>query len=86
MSVKIRLKKTGRHKDPHFRLVAVDSRKKRDGRVIEVIGHYHPQSNFPNAVIDFDKVDEWIKNGAQMSDTVRSLVSRHRKSSLKEAK
>ncbi len=76
MSVKIRLKRTGRHKDPHFRIVSVDSRKKRDGRVLEVLGHYHPQDDFPNAVIDFENIDKWIQNGAQMSDTVSSLVKK----------
>ncbi len=84
MSVKIRLKRTGRHKDPHYRIVAVDSRKKRDGRVLEYIGHYHPQNEFPNAVIDFEKVEDWIKKGAQMTDTVKSLISKLRKSSIKE--
>lgn len=84
MSVKIRLKRTGRHKDPHFRVVAVDSRKKRDGRVLDTLGHYHPQEEFPNAVIDLKKVDRWIKNGAEMTDTVQSLVSKLKKSSGKE--
>jgi small subunit ribosomal protein S16 len=86
MSVKIRLKRTGRHKDSHFRVVAVDSRKKRDGRVLEYLGHYHPQDDFPNARIDFEKIDKWIETGAQMTDTVRSLVSKLRTSSGKEEK
>lgn len=84
MSTKIRLKRTGRHKDPHFRIVAVDSRKKRDGRVLETLGHYHPQEEFPNAVIDFDKVEAWVEKGAQMTDTVRSLISKLKKSSIEE--
>lgn len=84
MSVKIRLKKTGRHKDPHFRIVAVDSRKKRDGSVLEYLGHYHPQDEFPNAVIDIEKADKWISKGAQVTDTVKSLIRKLRKSSIKE--
>ncbi|MFH1415300.1 MAG: 30S ribosomal protein S16 [Elusimicrobiota bacterium] len=85
MSVKIRLKKTGRHKDPNYRVVVVDSRKKRDGRVLETLGHYHPQDDFPNAVIDLKKVEEWKRKGAQITDTVKSIVMKLRKSSIKEA-
>ena len=79
MVVKIRLSRTGRHKDPHYRVVAVDSRKKRDGRVLEYLGHYHPQSEYPNAVLDLEKVDAWIKKGAQMTDTVNSIVRKIKK-------
>lgn len=82
--MKIRLKRIGRHKDPHYRIIAVDSREKRDGRVLEQLGHYHPQDEYPNAVVDLKKVDEWIKKGAQMTDTVKSLVLKIRKSSIKE--
>ncbi len=84
MGVKIRLQRTGRHKDPHFRVVAVDSRKRRDGKVLEYIGHYHPQEEVPNAIINLEKVDYWIEKGAQMSSTVKSLVSRLRKVTDKE--
>ena len=84
MSVKIRLKKTGRHKDPHYRIIVVDSRTRRDGREIEYLGHYHPQDEFPNVQIDLEKVDNWVKKGAQMTDTVRSLIRKLRKISTKE--
>ncbi len=84
MSVKIRLKRTGRKKDPHFKVVAVDSRKKRDGRVIEYIGHYHPQDEFPNIVIDQKQMQSWIDKGAIVSDTVRTLVSKLNKTTSKE--
>ncbi len=84
MSVKIRLKKTGRHKDPHYRVVAVDSRKKRDGSVLEYLGHYHPQEEFPNVIINLEKVNNWVKKGAQVSDTVNSLIVKLRKSTVKE--
>ena len=84
MSVKIRLKRTGRHKDAHFRVVAVDSRKRRDGEVIEQIGHYHPQDEYPNAVIDLEKINDWVAKGAQMTDTVRSLVAKLKNASGKE--
>ncbi len=84
MSLKIRLKRTGRHKDPHYRVVAVDSRKKRDGKVIDNIGHYHPTVS--ETVIDLKKIDAWVQNGAQMSDTVRTLVAKQRRNSGKEEK
>ncbi|MFC2062092.1 30S ribosomal protein S16 [Elusimicrobiota bacterium] len=84
MSVKIRLKRTGRLKNPHYRVVAVDSRKRRDGKVLEYLGHYHPRDEFPNAIIKLERVDSWIKNGAQMSDTVKSLVNKLKKSPKEE--
>lgn len=84
MSVKIRLKRIGRHKDPHYRVVAVDSRKKRDGKVIEQLGHYHPKDELPNAVVNLEKVDSWIKKGAHMTDTVSSIVAKIRRTATKE--
>lgn len=79
MSLKLRLKRVGRHKDPHFRVVAVDSKKKRDGKVLEYLGHYHPQDKEPNCVLFTDKINKWIDNGAQVSDTVRNLISKQKK-------
>ncbi len=76
MTVKIRLKRTGRKKDPHYRVVAVDSRKKRDGRVLQQLGHYHPQEKFPNLKLDLEKYESFKKEGAQVSDTVRTLVNK----------
>ena len=84
MAVRIRLKRTGRHKSPHYRVVAMDSRQKRDGRVLDNIGHYHPTEEFPNITINFDKLNSWIGNGAQMSETVRSLVAKLRRTPAKE--
>ncbi|MGM0568822.1 MAG: 30S ribosomal protein S16 [Elusimicrobiota bacterium] len=75
MAVKIRLKRTGRKKDPHYKVVAVDSRKKRDGRVIEYIGHYHPRESFDFSV-DMDRYEEFKTKGALVSDTVRTLVNK----------
>ncbi len=86
MAVKIRLKRTGRHKDPHFKVVAVDSRKKRDGRVLEYLGHYHPQDEFPNIQVDIDKLEEWVDKGAKVSDTVNTMVAKLKKATTKEEK
>ncbi len=79
MTVKIRLKKAGRKKDPHYKVVAVDSRKKRDGRVLDYLGHYHPQDRFPNIVIDLERYEYFIKTGAQVTDTVRTLINKLRR-------
>src|SRR5690349_19914733 len=74
MAVKIRLRRTGRKKQPMFRIVIADSQSPRDGKFIEVIGQYAPRAgdlalNFKN-----DRVNYWLDNGAQPTDTVRSLL------------
>ena len=76
MAVHIRLRRTGRTKRPAYRVVVADSRAPRDGRFIEVIGHYDPLTNPPTIQIELDKASEWIKKGAQPSNTVRVLLSR----------
>ncbi len=74
MAVKIRLTRTGRHKDPSYRIVAADSRFPRDGRYIELLGTFDPLMN--TTKIDEEKAIKWIKDGAQLSDTVRALFSK----------
>lgn len=76
MAVKIRLTRTGRHKDPSYRIVAADSRFPRDGRYIELLGTYDPADVNNMAKIDEVKAIKWIKQGAQLSDTVRALFSK----------
>jgi len=73
MSVKIRLTRTGRHKDPFYRIVAADSRYARDGRYIEQIGYFDPDKGIENAVIDEDKALAWLAKGATPSDTVKAM-------------
>ena len=75
MAVHIRLRRTGRSKKPAYRVVVADSRAARDGRFIEVIGHYDPLTNPPTIVIKLDKASEWIKKGAQPTAAVRKLLS-----------
>jgi small subunit ribosomal protein S16 len=77
--VKIRLTRGGAKKQPHFRIVAIDERSKRDGRPLEFLGSYQPTSSPERFEIDVDRFDAWIAKGAQPSDTVRSLVERARK-------
>ena len=76
MAVHIRLRRTGRTKQPAYRVVVADSRAARDGRFIEIIGHYNPLRDPPTLVIDRDKADAWIKKGAQPSGAVRHLLLR----------
>ena len=65
--------------DDNYRVVVLDSRKKRDSDYLERLGHYNPCVNPAEIVIDVEKYDEWIKKGAQSSDTVASLVKKVRK-------
>ena len=76
MAVHIRLRRTGRTKRPAYRVVVADARSPRDGRFIEVIGHYDPLTDPPTIKIELDKATEWIKKGAQPSNTVRTLMAR----------
>ena len=76
MSVKIRLTRIGRHKDPFYRIVAADSRFARDGRYIEQIGTYDPANGIDNADINEELAMKWLKNGAIPSDSVRAMLSR----------
>ena len=72
--VKIRLTRMGATKAPFYRIVAMDSRKARDGQYIDQIGYYNPASTPKQIVIDADKAKEWIAKGAQPTDTVLGLL------------
>ncbi len=76
MSVRIRLKRVGAKKAPVYRVVVADSRSPRDGRFIEEIGYYNPVTDPAEIRIDMEKANEWIKKGAQPSDTVRALLKK----------
>lgn len=76
MSVKIRLTKMGAKKRPFYRLVVADSRAPRDGRFIEIIGHYNPIVDPIELVIDKDKAQDWLKKGARPSETVKRLLKK----------
>lgn len=75
--VKIRLRRLGAKKTPFYRIVVADSRYPRDGRFIEEIGTYNPLVNPPLVKVDIEKAKTWMKNGAQPTDTVRSLLKKH---------
>lgn len=76
MAVKIRLARTGRHKDPSYRIVAADSRFPKDGRYIEQLGIYDPNDVNNAARINEEAALKWLGEGAQVSDTVRMLFSK----------
>ena len=76
MSVKIRLKRMGMKKKPFYRVVVADERCPRDGRFIEEIGTYDPCVSPAKISIDADRAREWIKTGAQPTDTVRALLKK----------
>ena len=74
MAVRLRLTRVGGRKDPVWRVVVADQRSKRDGRVIETVGHYNAQTNPSTIVIDEARVRDWLARGAQPSATVRKLL------------
>ncbi|MGN0443184.1 MAG: 30S ribosomal protein S16 [Acutalibacteraceae bacterium] len=76
MAVKIRLRRMGAKRAPFYRVVVADSRYPRDGRFIEEIGTYDPMKNPAEIKIDADKAQKWLSNGAQPTDTVRSLLKK----------
>ena len=72
--VKIRLRRMGAKKAPFYRIVVADARSPRDGRCIEEIGTYNPLTQPATVNVDVEKAQAWIKNGAQPTDTVRTLL------------
>ena len=77
MAVKIRLRRIGAKKAPFYRVVVADSRYPRDGRFIEEIGYYDPTKEPAQVQIDAEKAQQWIKNGAQPTDTVKALLKQN---------
>jgi small subunit ribosomal protein S16 len=73
--VKIRLRRMGAKKQPTYRFVVADARSPRDGRFLEILGHYNPRTEPKTLVVDQDKVKEWLAKGAQPSDPVRLLFA-----------
>ena len=76
MAVKIRLRRMGAKKAPFYRVVVADSRSPRDGRFIEEIGYYNPMTNPAEIKINAEKAQTWLKNGAQPTETVKSLLKK----------
>ena len=76
MAVKIRLKRLGKIRSPHYRIVVADSRTKRDGRAIEEIGKYHPKNDPSVIEVDSDRAQYWLSVGAQPTEAVVALFKR----------
>ncbi|MCL2632389.1 MAG: 30S ribosomal protein S16 [Coriobacteriia bacterium] len=79
MAVKIRLARHGAKKRPYYRVVVADARARRDGRFIEQVGRYNPLVDPAYIDLDLDKIDAWLKNGAQPTDRVAILIEKARK-------
>jgi small subunit ribosomal protein S16 len=79
MPARIRLRRMGRKKQPHYRIVVADSASPRDGRFVETLGYYKPLSHPARLVVDLDRVDHWLSEGASPSGTVKSLISKARR-------
>ena len=79
MAVILRLRRMGAKKKPIYRIVATDVRNKRDGRFIETVGQYDPNKEEGQVSVKADRVEHWLKSGAQLSDTVKSLLKKQAK-------
>jgi small subunit ribosomal protein S16 len=77
--VKIRLRKTGSNNNSSFRVVATDRRSPRDGKFLEILGWYSPRQEGENFKLDLPRIDYWVGKGAQMSETVASMVRKAKK-------
>lgn len=74
--VKIRLQRQGKKKAPFYHIVVADSRSPRDGKIIEQLGTYDPMTNPATVVLDNEKLEKWMKNGAKPTDTVKALIEK----------
>ena len=76
MAVRIRLRKSGRKRQPSYRIVVAEGTSPRDGRFIELLGHYFPRSSEKQYDVDVDKARAWLKKGATPSETVASILKK----------
>ena len=76
MALRLRLTRMGSKKRPFYRIVAVNSENRRDGRALDYVGYYNPMVKPADIKVDTEKVDKWIQRGAKPSDTVRSLLKK----------
>jgi len=78
MAAVIRLRREGANDRPYYKVVVADKRKRRDGRFIEEVGRYNPMQDGGNVTLDLEKVEDWLRKGAQPSETVASLIKKER--------
>jgi small subunit ribosomal protein S16 len=74
MAVKLRLTRVGKKKQPQYRIVVADARSPRDGRFIEILGHYNPRTEPSSLTVDNEKAVKWLSQGAQPTDRVKKLL------------
>ncbi|MDR1421896.1 MAG: 30S ribosomal protein S16 [Coriobacteriales bacterium] len=86
MAVKIRLARHGAKKAPYYRVVVADARARRDGRFIEEVGRYNPCATPTMIKLELDKIDAWITNGAQPTETVAKLIAQVKEELVTQAK
>jgi small subunit ribosomal protein S16 len=79
MAVSIRLRREGAKNRPYYKVVVADKRSPRDGKFIEIVGHYDPKKPDHNSGLQLDRIEHWMSRGAQPSDTVRSLIKKNKK-------
>ena len=85
MAVRIRLTRVGATKRPAYRVIAIDKRRSRDGRALEILGFYDPLTEPATVKLDTDRINAWIGNGAQPSDTVAKLIRQAERAALEPA-
>ena len=78
--LRIRLSRHGRKKDPHYRVVVAEKHKAREGRFVEIVGYYNPALKPVRLNLDLDRIEHWVNQGAQPSNTVRVLINKVRQS------
>jgi len=85
MAVILRLSRAGAKKKPYYHVVATDSRNPRDGKFIEAVGAYDPNHNPPKVEFNAERLEHWLKSGAQQSETVSELIKRHKRAATTPA-
>ena len=76
MAIKLRLTRMGTKKRPFYRIVAINSASRRDGRPLDYVGHYNPMTNPAQVVLNAEKIKKWLDLGAEASETVKSLIKK----------
>ncbi len=77
MAVKIRLTRMGSKKKPFYRVVAANAQTRRDGRALEYLGYYNPMTDPADVRLDAEKINKWLKLGAEPTETVQTLIKKH---------
>jgi small subunit ribosomal protein S16 len=72
----IRLARMGARKQPYYRVVVIDKERARNGRALEIVGTYNPRTNPASVELKRDRIDHWVKNGAQVSDRVQKILAK----------